>query len=142
MNLPCQIGTELFPFYLSAGSPTWALPRPRSFTTSTTITTCPALCSCSTSAPSPTWTADSTPPQTASRRTVPRRRRREDGRRPQMVRNWRLSLHIHKSCTGPGNNTCTWFGEVGSCCCLPLLPEIACNILATTYKYYFRTQYI
>ena len=36
--------------------------------------------------------------------------------------------------TGPGNNTCTWFGEVGSCCCLPLLPQLACNVLATTYK--------
>ena len=44
-------------------------------------------------------------------------------------------------CTGPGNNTCTWFGEVGSCCCLPLLPQLACNILATTYKYYFRAHY-
>ena len=43
--------------------------------------------------------------------------------------------------TGPGNNTCTWFGEVGSCCCLPLLPQLACNILATTYKYYFRAQH-
>ena len=41
---------------------------------------------------------------------------------------------------GPGNITCTWFGEVGSCCCLPLLPQLACNILATTYKYYFRAQ--
>ena len=40
--------------------------------------------------------------------------------------------------TGPGNNTCTWFGEVGICCCLPLLPQLACNILATAYKYYFR----
>ena len=52
------------------------------------------------------------------------------------------------SFTGPGNNTCTWFGEVGSCCCLPLLPQLACSILATwgppisraLYKYYFRTQ--
>ena len=43
--------------------------------------------------------------------------------------------------TGPGNNTCTWFCEIGYCCCLPLLPQLACNILATTYKYYFRAQY-
>ena len=33
--------------------------------------------------------------------------------------------------TGPGNNTCTWFGEVCSCCCLPLLPGIACSIHTT-----------
>ena len=32
---------------------------------------------------------------------------------------------------------CTWFGEVCSCCCLPLLPQLACNILATTYKDFF-----
>ena len=37
-------------------------------------------------------------------------------------------------CTGPENNACTWFVEVGYCCCLPLLPQLACNILATTYK--------
>ena len=49
--------------------------------------------------------------------------------------------HIIYAHTGPGNNTCRWFGEVGSCCCLPLLPQLACNILATTYKYYFRAQY-
>ena len=23
--------------------------------------------------------------------------------------------------TGPENNACTWLGEVGPCCCLPLL---------------------
>ena len=46
-----------------------------------------------------------------------------------------------KSYTGPVNNTCTWFGEVGFCCCLPLLHQLACIILATTYKYYFRAQY-
>ena len=28
----------------------------------------------------------------------------------------------------------TWFGEFCSCCCLPLLPQLACSILATTYK--------
>ena len=38
--------------------------------------------------------------------------------------------------SGPGNNTCTWFGEVCFCCSLPLLPQLALNILATTYKYY------
>ena len=32
---------------------------------------------------------------------------------------------------------CTWFGEVCSCCCLPLLPQPAYNILATTYKDFF-----
>ena len=38
--------------------------------------------------------------------------------------------------TGPGNDTCTWFGEVCPCCCLSLLPQLGCNILATTYKCY------
>ena len=38
--------------------------------------------------------------------------------------------------TGPGNNACTWFGEVCSCCCLPLLPQLACNMPTTTYRYY------
>ena len=33
--------------------------------------------------------------------------------------------------TGHGNGTCSWFGEVCSCCCL-LLPQLSCNILATT----------
>ena len=28
----------------------------------------------------------------------------------------------------------TWFGEVCYCCCLSLLPELAWDILATTYK--------
>ena len=32
---------------------------------------------------------------------------------------------------------CTWFGEVSSCCCLSLLPQLACNILGTTYKEIF-----
>ena len=41
---------------------------------------------------------------------------------------------FYATCTGPGNNTCTWFGEVCSCCCLSLEPQLACNILATTYK--------
>ena len=27
---------------------------------------------------------------------------------------------------------CTWFGEIWFYCCLPLLPQLACNILATT----------
>ena len=26
------------------------------------------------------------------------------------------------------------------CCCLPFVPQLACNILATTYKYYFQAQ--
>ena len=33
------------------------------------------------------------------------------------------------------NNTFMWFGEFCSCCCLPLLPQLAWNILETTnYK--------
>ena len=36
---------------------------------------------------------------------------------------------------------CTWFGEVGSCCCLPLLPQLAWNILTTTYKDFFSPLY-
>ena len=35
--------------------------------------------------------------------------------------------------TGPKNNACTWFGEICTCSCLPLLPQLACNILATIY---------
>ena len=27
----------------------------------------------------------------------------------------------------------TWFGYIGSCSCLPLLPQLACNILATSH---------
>ena len=34
-----------------------------------------------------------------------------------------------------------WFGEDCSCCCLSLLPQLAYNILATTYKDYFPAQY-
>ena len=33
-----------------------------------------------------------------------------------------------------------WFGEVCSCCCLSLLPQFACNILATMYKKIFSAQ--
>ena len=36
---------------------------------------------------------------------------------------------------------CTWFGEVCSSCCLSLLPQFACNILATTYKEIFSALY-
>ena len=36
---------------------------------------------------------------------------------------------------------CTWFGEVCSCCCLSLLPQLACIILATTYKEIFSALY-
>ena len=32
---------------------------------------------------------------------------------------------------------CTWFGEVCSCCCLSLLPQLAYNILPTMYKDFF-----
>ena len=34
-----------------------------------------------------------------------------------------------------------WFGEDCSCCRLSLLPQLAYNILATTYKDYFPAQY-
>ena len=59
---------------------------------------------------------------------------------PILIHFVRLRKLSFAAYTGPGNNTCMWFGEVGSCCCLPLLPQLACNILATTYKYYFRAQ--
>ena len=36
---------------------------------------------------------------------------------------------------------CTLFGEVCSCWCLPLLPQLACNILATTYRDLFSALY-
>ena len=35
-----------------------------------------------------------------------------------------------------------WFGEVCSCCCLSLLPQLACNFLATTYEHIFSALYI
>ena len=35
-----------------------------------------------------------------------------------------------------------WFGEVCSCCCWSLLPELAWDILATTYKDFFSPLYI
>ena len=34
-----------------------------------------------------------------------------------------------------------WFGEFCSCCCLPLIPQLACSIPATTYKDFFRALY-
>ena len=43
-----------------------------------------------------------------------------------------VSLCVNKYCNGAENNTCTCFDEVCSCCCcLPLLPHLACNNLAT-----------
>ena len=29
----------------------------------------------------------------------------------------------------------TWLGEICSCCCLSLLPQLVCNILTTTYNW-------
>ena len=37
---------------------------------------------------------------------------------------------------------CTWFGEVCSCCSLSLLPQPACNILATMCKQIFSALYL
>ena len=34
-----------------------------------------------------------------------------------------------------------WFGEFCSCCCLPLLTQLACSILATTYKPFSESLY-
>ena len=43
-----------------------------------------------------------------------------------------VSLCVNKYCNGAENNTYTCFGEICSCCCcLPLLPHLACNNLAT-----------
>ena len=36
----------------------------------------------------------------------------------------------------------TWFGEFCSCCCLPLLPQLACSILPTTYQPLFPPPYV
>ena len=47
---------------------------------------------------------------------------------------------LHSATAGPGNSTCMWFDEVNSWCCLPILPQLECNILANTYEYYFRAQ--
>ena len=41
------------------------------------------------------------------------------------------------TCTGLRKFLCTWFGEVCSSCWLSLLPQLACNTLATTYKEIF-----
>ena len=35
----------------------------------------------------------------------------------------------------------TWFVQLCSCCCLSNLPQLACNILANSYKFFFRAQY-
>ena len=43
--------------------------------------------------------------------------------------------------TGLRKFLCTWFGEVCSCCSLSLLPQLACNILATMYKQIFSALY-
>ena len=37
---------------------------------------------------------------------------------------------------------CSWFGEFCSCCCLPPPPQLACSILATTYKPFSETLYL
>ena len=44
--------------------------------------------------------------------------------------------------TEPKKSLCTWFGEFCSCCCLPLLPQLACSILPTKYKDFFWALYI
>ena len=41
----------------------------------------------------------------------------------------------------PNESLCTWFGEFCSCCCLPLLPQLACSILATWERPYNEAQY-
>ena len=44
------------------------------------------------------------------------------------------SVSLECCTTEPRKFLCTWFGEVCSCCCLSLLPQLACKILATTYE--------
>ena len=44
-------------------------------------------------------------------------------------------------CTELRKSLCTWFGEFCSCFCLPLLPQLAYNILATTYEDFFSPLY-
>ena len=70
---------------------------------------------------------------------APVRAAEEDVSRAQLAMKY-LKFGEKKQCTELRKSLCTWFGEVCSCCCLPLLPQLACNILATTYKYYFRAQ--
>ena len=55
---------------------------------------------------------------------------------------WRDSGEILGMGSGHPFMAYRWFGEVSICCCLPLLPQLACKILATTYKYHFRAQYL
>ena len=45
-------------------------------------------------------------------------------------------------CTDLRKSPCMWFGEVCSCCCLPLLPQLAYNIRATTYEDFFSALYL
>ena len=44
--------------------------------------------------------------------------------------------------TGVAKRVLPRFGEVWYCCCLPHLPQLAYNILATTYKDFFSALYI
>ena len=48
-----------------------------------------------------------------------------------------FSKEANAMCTELRKFLCTWFGEVCSCCRLSHLPQLACNILATTYKEIF-----
>ena len=43
-------------------------------------------------------------------------------------------LHLEEVSTEPEIMVGTWFGEFCSCCCLPLLSQLACSILPTTYQ--------
>ena len=43
--------------------------------------------------------------------------------------------------TEPEKSLCTWFCEFCSCCCLPLLPQLAWRILPTTYQPLFPALY-
>ena len=49
---------------------------------------------------------------------------------------------LHDGHTELRKYLCTRFGEVCSCCCLSLLPRLACIILATMYKEIFSALYV
>ena len=52
-----------------------------------------------------------------------------------------LATEIYYYWDGIGWRTVPRFGQFCSCCCLPLLPQLACNILATWERLFSRSLY-
>ena len=66
---------------------------------------------------------------------------REDCIMQKMMKQSQEKIKVIQKCTELRKFLCTWFGEVCSCCCLSPLPQLACIILATTYKGIFSALY-